>query len=129
MIMRRTLLVTTLVFCSLSGAAVAQRRAPSSDLNKDGMITLVEHGQVTQSRFDRMDSNGDGVIDTTEQRRVNLFMGGRNPLLPADANSDGRITRAEFKTATAIMFARADANKDGRISAAEQEAMRSPQAR
>ncbi|MDH4386213.1 MAG: hypothetical protein QE280_12315 [Caulobacter sp.] len=127
--MRRTLLVTTVVFCSLSGAAFAQQRPPSPDLNKDGMITLAEHEQVAQSRFVRIDSNGDGVIDTTEQRRVTLFMGGRNPLLPADANRDGRITKAEFKAATAIMFARADANKDGRISTTEQEAMRSPQAR
>jgi Ca2+-binding EF-hand superfamily protein len=127
--MLRALIVSTLVLSGLSGAASAQPRPPSPDLNKDGMITLAEHDQVSQKRFARMDANGDGAIDAAEQKRVSQFLGGRNPLAPADANHDSLITRAEFKSAMAVMFARADANKDGRISSAEQQAMRSQLAR
>ncbi len=127
--MLRAVLVTTIVLCGLSSAAIAQPRPSAPDLKKDGMITLAEHEQAMRHRFSRMDANSDGTIDAAEQKRVIRFLSGRNPLLPADANRDGRITQAEFKSAAAIMFHRADANKDGRISAAEQKAMRQPQAR
>lgn len=39
-----------------------------------------------------------------------------------DANGDGKVTLAEFKTARVTMMMRADANKDGKLSKAELEA-------
>jgi Ca2+-binding EF-hand superfamily protein len=40
----------------------------------------------------------------------------------ADANGDGKVTLAEFKTARVAMMMRADTNKDGKVSKAELEA-------
>lgn len=40
----------------------------------------------------------------------------------ADANGDGKVTLAEFKSHRVAMMMRADANKDGKLSRAEMEA-------
>lgn len=39
-----------------------------------------------------------------------------------DANGDGKVTLAEFKTSRVAMMMRADANKDGKLAKAEMEA-------
>ncbi len=40
-----------------------------------------------------------------------------------DANGDGKVTLAEFKTSRVAMMMRADASKDGKLSKAEMEAV------
>lgn len=39
------------------------------DANGDGVVDLAEHMAVTKARFDRMDRNGNGVLDEDEQRK------------------------------------------------------------
>jgi hypothetical protein len=45
-----------------------------------------------------------------------------------DANGDGKVTLAEFKSSRVAMMMRADANKDGKLSKAEMEAAASKRA-
>ena len=127
--MRQVALAAILILSAPTGVAFAQQRPPSSDMDRDGIVTLAEHQAVSESRFFRMDANRDGMIDKAEQKRVTQFLGGRNPLAPADLNRDGRVSKSEFTTAVSFLFSRADQNKDGRLSASEQKAMRSSQAR
>ena len=113
--MKQVALVTTLIFSAVSGTAFAQPRPLSSDMNGDGIVTLAEHEEVAESRFSRMDANRDGTIDTAEQKRVSQFLGGRNPIGPADLNRDGSVSKSEFKAAVSFLFSRADLNKYGRL--------------
>lgn len=45
------------------------REKHSPDANDDGVIDRQEFINAAQERFDRMDKNGNGVIDEDEQRR------------------------------------------------------------
>jgi len=120
---RRLSLACAVILVAASGAQAQGMRA-DPDANKDGYVSKAEHLAVSAQRFKRMDANGDGVIDAAEQARVAQFMGGNNPLKPADLNKDGKVTRAEFDTAMNVQFVRADNNKDNRLSKAELDAMR-----
>ncbi|MDZ4364085.1 hypothetical protein [Brevundimonas sp.] len=68
--------------------------------------------------FDRFDADGDQVIGAAERQSVADGRGLRR-LERADANGDGRVTRAEMRSATETMFRRMDANGDGVISTDE----------
>ena len=120
---RRLSLACALALLAASAASAQGMRA-NPDTNKDGYISKAEHMAVGAQRFKRMDANSDGVIDGAEQARVAQFMGGTNPLKPADLNKDGKVTRAEFDTAMNLQFVRADTDKDNRLSKAELDAMR-----
>lgn len=48
----------------------------------------------------------------------------RDPMMRADANKDGIVTRAEMIANVDARFARMDANKDGKITAEERQAAR-----
>ncbi len=49
---------------------------------------------------------------------------GGGMMMMADANKDGKITKAELTTALEARFARMDLNKDGKLDQADREAMR-----
>ncbi|MGE3143255.1 MAG: hypothetical protein AB7L65_08020 [Hyphomonadaceae bacterium] len=49
---------------------------------------------------------------------------GRGPMIEADANGDGQITRAEADAARAAMFTRMDANGDGALTQADRDQRR-----
>lgn len=53
-------------------------------------------------------------------------MGGRGggPMAMADANKDGKLTKAELATATDARFAKMDVNKDGMLNKADRDARR-----
>jgi Ca2+-binding EF-hand superfamily protein len=71
----------------------------------------------SDQRFARLDANGDGVISGDE-------LPGRGRLVAsADADKDGKITRAEYSAQAAARFAKLDANGDGKISPDEMKAM------
>jgi Ca2+-binding EF-hand superfamily protein len=90
-------------------------------------------------RFDRMDENGDGVLEADEIESLPARMGpgagrggrgGRGMrgdpiarLRSFDANGDGRITREEIPDQAGGMFDRVDANGDDVITADELDAM------
>lgn len=131
---------TSLTFLALllAGAAVASPvlaqsrfadRFEEADGNHDGAVTRAEFQAARVARFDQMDRNGDGAIGRDDFGRLLRFRqqaGQRldELLAEADANHDGRVTRAELERAPTPLFDRADANRDGRVDAGEREAAR-----
>ena len=73
------------------------------DLDGDGRISPDEYLQWMLYAFDKMDRNGDGVLEAAEQP------GGRGK----------PITREEQRQVILARFARQDANSDGYLSARE----------
>ncbi len=45
------------------------REENDPDRNKDGVISFAEHQDAAKARFERLDENGDGVLDEDERRR------------------------------------------------------------
>jgi Ca2+-binding EF-hand superfamily protein len=71
----------------------------------------------SEKRFARLDANGDGEISGDE-------LPGRGALVAsADANKDGKISKAEYMAQAAARFAKMDANGDGKITPDEMKAM------
>ncbi|MEO9131960.1 MAG: hypothetical protein ABI240_12200, partial [Sphingomonas sp.] len=128
--MRKLFLAAALAGTMLGGAAIAGQDAPKgrggammrADTNGDGNISRAEFMAQAEARFARMDKNGDGFITADE-------MGGRagrgpgGGMMAADADHDGKISRAEFMAQTAQRFTKLDANGDGQISGDEMKAM------
>lgn len=84
-------------------SVLAQRRG-----NRNGQDDEV----ASDDRFDYLDINGNGYIDTNE------WDGGQYAFDRLDTNDDRRLTRGEFNTANngnANNFAAVDMNGDGRI--------------
>ena len=73
------------------------------DSNGDGRVNPDEYLQWMLYAFDKMDRNGDGVLEAAEQP------GGRGK----------PITREEQRQVILARFARQDANSDGYLSARE----------
>lgn len=134
----------TLLFLSLSIAGIAVVAAPAmaqlgqrdpaarlaqADANGDGIVTRAEFKASRAARFDEMDRNGDGFISRDDFGRllkVRPQAGQRldEMLAEADANHDGRISRAELDQAPMPLFDRADSNHDGKVDAQELAALR-----
>lgn len=91
------------------------------DTDGDGRITRAEYDAATAQRFDRLDGNGDGVLDPTEQAAR-----GRGMAQRADAGPAQPMTKAQFLARAAERFKRIDANGDGVIDAGERPAMPPP---
>ena len=113
------------------------------DTNEDGLVARSEVPEPMLDRFDMMDENGDGVLETAEiesmPARMGPGRGGRRGiggrggpgrqgdpiamLRSFDADGDGRITREEAPERAAGMFDRVDANGDNVITEDELNAM------
>jgi Ca2+-binding EF-hand superfamily protein len=101
------------------------------DTNGDGRISLQEYIAEVHVRFDRLDTNRDGVIDSGElystpdpRRTGRMRTGGlvaspTGRLGPADQNGDGQISRAENDADAEAHFAAMDTDRDGTLSEAE----------
>ena len=84
-------------------SVLAQRRG-----NRNGQDDEV----ANDDRFDYLDINGNGYIDTNE------WDGGQNAFARLDTNDDRRLSRGEFNTANngnGNNFTAIDMNRDGRI--------------
>ena len=103
------------------------------DANKDGTVTSAEVesartkavAAIAQRRaetaFAELDSDKNGSLSPAEFAKL-IKPAGKlpaSPIMTLDANKDGRITAAEYKTGMEARFARIDANKDGVITPAE----------
>lgn len=87
-----------------------------ADADADGLITQVEVDGVLESRrmdrFDRLDENGNGVIDSDE---VSSFAWER--IRSADSDQDGGVSFIELETFRGLStFERLDGNGDQRIT-------------
>jgi Ca2+-binding EF-hand superfamily protein len=104
-------------------------RFEQADTNGDGVVTRAEFKASRSARFAQMDRNGDGAISRDDFGRILRFRpqaGQRldTLLAEADANHDGRVTRAELDAAPMPGFDRADTNRDGKVDRQELAAMR-----
>jgi hypothetical protein len=104
----------------------------SADANKDGAVTKAEFDASRTARFTAQDANKDGFLVQAEMAPP-PGAGGPPPGggggfgMRADADGDGKISKAEFLAGGATQWERADANKDGKVDKAEIASM--PQGR
>src|SRR5438046_1486512 len=125
--MTKLFLAAALAGTMLGGAAIAGQDSPQgrgggmmmrADTNGDGTVSRAEFTAQAEARVARMDKNGDGFITTDEMSGRS----GRGPgggMMAADADHDGKISRAEFLGQTTDRFAKLDTNGDGQISGDE----------
>jgi hypothetical protein len=136
-------LIAAALLAVTAGAAMAQDNAApaaqgkprvSLDANKDGVIDRQEAAARPRlaERFDELDRNKDGKLQRDELPRMKHHgrhggrggHGGFGFAGPnADADKDGRISKAEALAAATAHFERMDVNKDGFIDKADREAM------
>lgn len=129
--MRVSLLISAAAFAVIAVSATAQSRIVSAfanaDSNHDGKVTHAEFVAARLARFDRMDRNGDGIISRDDFARLIAFRSKAGPMVDAmiaeaDANHDGKVTRAEMAAAPTSISDRTDANHDDVIDQAESAA-------
>ena len=102
----------------LAGSALAQadlqplgRRA---DVNHDGVVSREEYLAARAAQFDRFDRNHDGYLDSADADALPEPAGRLFQAMErlADADGDGRVSRAEFNGMPTRGFDRMDANQD-----------------
>lgn len=106
----------------------ADEMAARADANGDGNIEWSEIVTFRTKTFDRLDRNGDDVINAQDTPPL-PFRGRFNKALDKlqtdfDADGDQEITRAEMMDAPAPLFEAGDVNGDGILTAEEMAALR-----
>ena len=132
--MRKSLVIATVAILTTAGAAHAQMGGRLADMftgadsNHDGRISRAEFLAARNARFGELDRNRDGVITAVDFPRLAALAPAKakmNALITgADANRDGRVTRAELANAPTTMFDMADTNHDKFIDQSELAAFR-----
>ena len=122
-------------------AAVAPTTAPAKPATAPKSTTRAEFLGNVQTRFNAIDTNHDGVVDSNEvtaaqQRELQQARAIEQQRLDAefaklDTNHDGQLSKAEFmavappvqaRTTPQQIIAALDANKDGKVSLQEYQA-------
>jgi hypothetical protein len=116
------LVLTALTLALAVSPASAQQGAGSErlramDANGDGAITRAEAQAVRETMFARLDADRDNYLNATE--RAAGRGGARQGLEGADADDDGRVSRAELLAQPYRAFDRFDRNSDNVLSAEE----------
>ena len=127
---RTTLLMTALAFAT--SPSLAQSQDPTQqilanfdriDSNGDGVISRAEYRAVQAARWPQIDRNGDGYLAEDDFPRI-AAQRARTQLghvAYLDTDGDGRISRTEFLDGPAPVFRRADRNGDGVLTRSELE--------
>lgn len=138
--------IPVLIALAVAGAPLAAQepRAPPPPPRQAAILTQGEALARADRRFDRLDTDRNGTLSTTERAAMRGKRGpgaiGETPQAPAradtagadggrmferyDTDRDGAISRDEFRAGAAAMFTRRDMNRDGQIDAAERSRMR-----
>lgn len=117
--MNRKLLLAALAVTAMGGAAIAAdtmmapRGPMQADANKDGVVSRAEFFAAAETRFAKLDANGDRKLSGEEVKGH----GGR--MLRLGADRDGTISFEEVAAATSARFTRLDTDKDGKLTGAE----------
>ncbi len=82
-------------------------------------VADVNAGQRLGKMFERMDSNGDGVLSAVEAEAAAL-----SRFEKMDEKGDGVITKADISAMALARFQKADLNSDGEITHEEAKAAR-----
>ena len=93
-----------------------------ADANKDGVITLDEVLAAADKRFQLLDRNKDGAIDTADFNALRKEMTDyrvQRFIHHFGADKDGKVTREQFMAKAQDRFAQMDLNNDGVINADE----------
>jgi hypothetical protein len=157
--MKTLFLAATVAGAMLAGGAGAQTPPQQmergggmgmmrADTDGDGRISRAEAAAAADTRFARMDANGDGKLTPEEMGPRGgrggsdmppppppavadaaapppaRGMGGGRGIRRADADGNGSLTRDEFRALEMRRFDRLDANQDGFIDQGEMQAMR-----
>jgi Ca2+-binding EF-hand superfamily protein len=103
----------------------AQKRFEREDANKDGRLTR-EETRMPSAWFERADANKDGALTLAELTQAGKNAGAERHAGPRagkgglfDQNGDGKVERAELRSAAAAQFARLDKNSDGSLTSDE----------
>jgi hypothetical protein len=120
-----------------AGAAAQEGPAPRgggmqrADTNGDGKISRAEYQAQVDSRFARLDVNGDGLLGNDEMPMRGMGRRSMTTDVPPPrvnntppAPPSGPISRDQFRTLSMSRFDRIDANHDGNIDADEMAAAR-----
>ncbi len=96
-----------------------------ADSDHDGKISKAEFVSYRSQQFDRLDRDGNGVLDDGDMPRMAKaarMIKERTAGLDADGN--GVISRSEFDNGATTAFDMADANRDGYVTSQELDAAR-----
>lgn len=94
-------LTLTIMACLFAGASVAAESPLMAmfDTNHDGRVSVSEYQAYMDTGFQRMDRNGDQLLEADE--------------LPAGVHHDGPLTLADHRQQVTRQFHRQDADHDG----------------
>lgn len=102
-----------------------EARFKALDVNADGRVTADE-SKLPPRFFDRLDKNDDQAV-TLEELQAGPHLGAKGAgfmFKKADANGDGKVSRAEATQAALQRYDRLDGNRDGVLTRAELDARR-----
>ncbi len=133
--------VVALLLVSAPAAAAQDQKAPHMskeqaidrlflelDADRSGAVEVAESNATWEKRFQTMDVNGDGIVsreegvaahgkrDVPEERRKRAEEWRAKRFASLDADSDGKVTLAEFQAKRAQVFSKVDANGDGKVT-------------
>lgn len=110
--------------------APGRGRFASTDMNEDGLVSDEEAASNADMVFTAMDADDDGSLTIDEFLAVRMGpMDGFNPEReqqmqtrkaerydPMDADANGKVSKAEFMTASQARFKAADSDGDGKVT-------------
>jgi len=107
----------------------SQSRFEKLDSNHDGVVTREEFMAAASEKFAKLDAAGDGKvtaedIETSPKTQERALHVAERFISRMDANADGTVTREEFLAAAKARFAKMDRNGDGYLDADEAQAGR-----
>lgn len=120
---RRMMIAAAVLATGFAGAVHAQDAF--EDPFGDATVSRADAEKAAGDRFDAIDTNHDGAVTAEEMAASPEGQMRRRPGLGrADADGDGKLTKAEYTTGAMRRFDMADADHDGQSTKAERDEAR-----